>query len=162
MGEAKRREDLGPTRQIRFEGYELMDVITFLVPQYPPDDPRATAAQKKIGRDMRRPLRSALEQLGILDIWHIARKRALQPGELKAAKVCTLTVDAINTLLTLFNVEMDYRDTLNVGEIEDRLEDAKAGIYVLPPPEVTAEEKPAEAETPSQAPVLEVVPAPTE
>lgn len=157
MGEAKRREDLGPTRKIQFTRYELMDVISFLVPQYAPNDPRATAAQKKINRDTRKPLRSALSQLGVLEIWHRARSGPVAPTEIPEVQVRELTVDAINTLLTCFNVEMDYRDMLNVGEIEDRLEDAKAGLYELP------EQAPAAPEpVVTETPVLSVVPTQAE
>lgn len=164
MGEAKRRQDeLGLTRKILFTRYELMDVIAFLVPQYPPDDPRATAPQKKINRDMRRPLREALRQLKVLDIWHQARKGPIMPQQIPDKRVCELTVDAINTLLTLFNVEMDYRDTLNIGEIEDRLEDAKSGEYVLPPEEPTTPEVSAAApDAPTDGPALASVPPATE
>lgn len=169
MGEAKRRQDeLGLTRKIRFMRHELMDIIAFLVPQYGPDDPRATVPQKKINRDARRPLRQALDQLKVLDIWHRARKGPVQSAEIPDTRVCELTVEAINTLLSLFNVDMDYRDMLNIGEIEDRLEDAKAGIYVMPeepappaPPASAAADVPTEAtEAPADPPALVSVPAP--
>lgn len=146
MGEAKRRENLGLTRRIFLENYELTDLIVFLV-----GDPNRPAANpKKMDRDKRRALRSALDQFGILDLWRDARRGggAIRPELMPAAKTREVSVDAINTLLTHLKDEMDARDMMNIGEIEDRLEDAKDGLYEPPP------------DPPAPAPALEAVPEP--
>lgn len=138
MGEAKRREQLGTTRQVHFTRWELLDVINFLVPLAPqPGQPPPPAPKKKLDRDGRRALRSALDQLGIRELWYKAKSGPIMPGEVPEWQVREVTVDAINVLLGTFKAELDdhgdYRDLMNIGEIEDRLEDAKSGDYVLPP-----------------------------
>lgn len=126
MGEAKRREDLGPTRKIRVSKEELADLVNYLAG--PPDH-----EGKKIDRDARRAMRSALEQIGVLDLWRRARKGPMTKADqdlLPNGQIRELTVDAISTLLANLK-DMDVRTALNLGDLEERLEDARAGTYVI-------------------------------
>lgn len=132
MGDAKRRRDLGPTRRIRFEGYELFDLVQYLVTNAAKPD--AT----KMDRKQRLAFRSALDQMDVLDTWHKVKVNNGQmlPEDMPKGGVKEMTVDAIETMLTALSAPMDFRDTLNLGSIEEKLEDAKVGIYVLDEPEV--------------------------
>lgn len=155
MGEAKRRRDLGPTRKIRFEGYELFDLVQYLVTNAA--KPEAT---KVADRKQRLAFRIALDQLDILDIWHRVKVSGGQmlPEDMPKGGVKELTVDNIETLLTILSGPMDFRDTLNIGGIEEKLEDAKHGLYVLDEPEVEVT-KNGESEAPppaEEAPAVDV------
>lgn len=132
MGEAKEKarklDELGPTRVIHFEGRELTALFNWMF---------ADAAKKdkarKLASDKRRAFRSALRQMGLLKIWEGIRSGKIKNGEVPKGGRVTLTTDAIDTLLEQLKVEMDYSETFEVGEIEERLLDAKAGLYELPP-----------------------------
>lgn len=149
MGDAKRKlDELGTTRKIHFDGRELTDLLNWLLA-----DATKVDKAKKMPTAQRRSFRSALRQMGILDIYKDAKRGVLQPGDLPKSGVKTMTVDAIDVMGTFFSAfEFDYRELLDIGEIEERLADAKAGIYELP-----AEDKSKEDET-TAPPPLSVVP----
>jgi hypothetical protein len=124
MGEAKRREQLGPTRSVRVSKYELTDLVNFVAG--PPGE-----QGPKIDQVARRRLRSALRQVGALEMWDLARRGLLTPdyiAKIPETTVKVLTVDAINELLSKIAL-MDNRTSLNLGDFEERLEDAKRGSY---------------------------------
>lgn len=144
MGDAKRRlDELGTTREIHFDGRELTDLLNWLLT----DARKERDKSRKLSVDKRRAFRSALRQMGILEIYQRARKGTLKPGETPEGGVKTMTVDAIDTMLAHLAVEMDHAETLDIGELEERMQDAKAGVYEPPPADApAAPDKPAEPE----------------
>jgi hypothetical protein len=167
MGEAKRRADLGPTRKIHFEAYELSDLVLYLVKE------AEKPSGKKLTREQRLAFRVALDQIDVIDVWHRVKKAGgqMRPDDAPKGGVFEVTVESIDVLLANLLAEMDFRDTLNLGGIEEKLLDAKVGVYELPPPEevkpvaegtaLTVDEAQAEvpaAPDPSPAPPPEAAP----
>lgn len=130
MGEAKNRLDaLGPTRRLRVERADLMNLITHFVQ---PDD---RGKLQVVGDRMkRRAVNSAMDQLGVLAVWRKARKGAgsLTPEVIESIPLVAirpLSVDAIQTIQGMLAGPLDIRDSLNLADFEDMLDDALAGLF---------------------------------
>lgn len=146
MGEANRRRDLGLTREIEVRLEDVCDLVRFLTELTqktdkdgnPVGQPRAKLTA---GRLDRLALKRALDALGAMDIYNMARKPGGLPvkelEKLPKRQRRTLTVEQIDLLLARLEGERDMSSSLNLVQLEQDLEDAKHGNYDLPPAATT-------------------------
>lgn len=166
MGEAKNRLDiLGPSRTLRVERTDLINLINYLMT--PNDKGKARFAGDRMKR---RSITSAMQQIGVLSIWRLAKKtNGAIPAEVIARDVPEVairevSVDAIRTIQGLMTDDLDMRDALNFSDFEDMLEEAIAGTFdpgvIEPDPTVAPPSPPPPSEAPQHVDVVEVMEPP--
>lgn len=157
MGEARDREKLGLSRRVHVFDAELLDFVSYFVTRQPspngqPGQPRMTS-----NFDDRKRTRAMLKQLGAYEMYmKITSKTGggLMMSDISPVpRIVELNVESIDYFLAQVR-EVPVDQAMRICELEDRLAQARAGLYELPPelePKAPAPEKVAAPQEPAQA-----------
>jgi hypothetical protein len=83
-------------------------------------------------RKDRQALRRALAQVGCLEVWKAATEGRNLDLLIPEVEVHTVNAESIDLLLDKLLLDMSNAQSLNLGDLEDRLEDARAGRHEVP------------------------------
>ena len=129
MGEAKRRAELGPTRRIRVSRIEVVEFINYLL------RPDEQGRPRKSIKGERKSLKRAVKQIGAKPLWDLVKLgKRVEESEIEAVvpeeQVTEITVETIDFVLQ-YIAETDVRSGLVLVDLEEKLEEAKAGIGLV-------------------------------
>ena len=134
MGEAKRREMLGLTRQIVVTRSDLFYLLEILM------TPGQNGKLKEPGdKTKRKAFMSAMRQVGLAKVWKfvqqsetpVTTERQLEKA-FPDSEVREITVDALRVLQEQFVDTMNVRAVLNLADFEEMLDQALDGTFVVP------------------------------